>query len=71
MIIDKDQGAYLTQEDLSKILGSDVRTIRRDIYELKKQDIIVPTRGQQKDIGPTITHREKAVKLFLEGKEPL
>lgn len=67
----KDQETYLTQEDLSKILGSDVRTIRRDIYELKKQNIIVPTRGQQKDIGPTITHREKAVKLFLEGKEPL
>jgi DNA-binding NarL/FixJ family response regulator len=67
----KDQGAYLSQEDLSRLLNSDIRTIRRDIKELKKQGIIVPTRGQQKDIGPGITHREKAVKLFLEGKEPL
>lgn len=66
-----DQEAYLTQEDLSKILGHDVRTIRRDIRELKKEEIIVPTRGQQKDIGPGITHREKAVKLFLDGLEPL
>jgi len=67
----KDQGAYLTQEDLSKLLNSDIRTIRRDIKELKGEGIIVPTRGQQKDIGPGVTHREIAVKLFLEGKEPL
>lgn len=66
-----EQGAYLTQEDLSKILGSDVKTIRNDIKKLKEDGTIVPTRGQQKDIGPGVTHREKAVKLFLEGKEPL
>lgn len=66
-----EQGAYLTQEDLSRILGSDVKTVRNDIRKLKSEGITVPTRGQQKDIGPGITHREKAVKLFLEGKEPL
>lgn len=66
-----DQGAYLSQEDLSTILNADIRTIRRDIKELKMEGIIVPTRGQQKDIGPGVTHREIAVKLFLEGKEPL
>lgn len=67
----KDQGALITQEDLSKVLGVDVKTIRRDIAALKKQGIIVPTRGQQKDIGPGVTHRELAVRLFLEGSEPL
>lgn len=67
----KDQEAYLTQEDLSTLLNTDIRTIRRDIKVLKTEGIIVPTRGQQKDIGPGVTHREKAVKLFLEGKEPL
>ena len=66
-----EQGAYLTQEDLSRILGSDVKTVRNDIKKLKSEGVTVPTRGQQKDIGPGITHREKAVKLFLEGKEPL
>jgi DNA-binding CsgD family transcriptional regulator len=66
-----DQKACLTQEDLSRILNCNVRTIRRDINKIKKSGIIVPTRGQQKDIGPGITHREKAVQLFLEGKEPL
>ena len=67
----KDQQALLTQEDLAEILGTDVRTIRRDIQALRKQDICVPTRGQQKDIGPGVTHRVKAVLLFLQDKEPL
>ena len=67
----KDQQALLTQEDLAEILGSDVRTIRRDIQALNQQQICVPTRGQQKDIGPGVTHRVKAVLQFLQDKEPL
>lgn len=71
-----EQGALLTQEDLAHILGSDVKTIRSDIRRIREEGVIVPTRGQQKDIGPGITHREKAhrekaIRLFLEGKEPL
>jgi len=66
-----DQDVLLTQEDLSHILGSDVKTIRNDIKKLKDEGITVPTRGQQKDIGPGITHREKAIRLFLENKEPV
>lgn len=64
------QGGLLSQEDIARLLGHDVRTIRRDIAELKKRDIVVPTRGQQKDIGPGVTHREKAVELYLQGCEP-
>lgn len=67
----KDQQALLTQEDLAEILGTDVRTIRRDIQSLQQKDISVPTRGQQKDIGPGVTHRVKAISLFLDEKEPL
>ena len=67
-----DQGALLSQEDLAQILGADVRTIRRDIQMLRTQrGILAPTRGQQKDIGPGVTHRIKAVTLFLDGKQPL
>jgi len=67
----KDQGALLTQEDLAIILDTDVRTVRRDIQQLRKQNIFVPTRGQQKDIGPGVTHRVQAITLFLAEKEPL
>lgn len=67
----QEQKALLTQEDLAQILDTDVRTIRRDIHASRLEGIVVPTRGQQKDIGPGVTHRVKAVELFLQGKEPV
>ena len=67
----KTQEGYLTQEDLAEILMCDVRTIRRDIRDLKEIGIILPTRGQQKDIGPGVSHRAVAIRLWLEGKEPI
>lgn len=67
----KDQQALLTQEDLAEILDTDVRTIRRAIQALRNDEIMVPTRGQIKDIGPGVTHRVKAISLFLQEREPV
>ena len=67
----KEQNSLLTQEDLGELLGTDSRTIRRDIKELRQRNIVVPTRGQQKDIGPGVSHRELAIRMFIENKEPL
>jgi len=67
----REQGGLLTQEDLAEILSADVRTIRRDITDLREADgIYVATRGQVQDIGPGVSHRGIAVRLWLEGKEP-
>lgn len=67
----REQGGLLTQEDLAKYLMCSVRTIRRDIGALKELGIVIPTRGQQQDIGPTVSHRALAVEKWLEGKEPV
>jgi len=67
----REHNGLLTQEDLAKYLMSSVRSIRRDIEELKQRGVILPTRGQQQDIGPTVSHRAIAVKKWLEGKEPV
>jgi len=71
-IIDEayEQGGLLSQEDLSEILMCDARTVRRDIAELKQTGVVIPTRGVVKDIGPGVTHKALAVRLWLEGKEP-
>lgn len=67
-----DQGTLLTQEDLATLLDCDVKTIRNDIHKFeKKHNVIMATRGNKKDIGPGMTHREKAVELFLKGSDPL
>jgi hypothetical protein len=67
----REQGGLLTQEDLAALLDSDVRTIRRDIRQLREDGIVAATRGQQKDIGPGVSHRGLAIRHWLEGKEPV
>jgi DNA-binding CsgD family transcriptional regulator len=67
----REQGGLLTQEDLAAILDTDVRTVRRDIRDLDQAGVTVATRGQQKDIGPGVSHRGAAIRLWLEGKEPV
>ena len=66
----KDQGGLLTQEDLAKLLQCDSKTIQRLVKVLKQNDICLPTRGNQKDIGPGITHRELVIRKWIEGHEP-
>lgn len=67
----RDQNGLLSQEDLAQILTCDVRTVRRDIQTLRdNQGIHTPTRGQQKDIGPGVTHRTLAIEKWMQGKEP-
>jgi biotin operon repressor len=66
-----EQGGLLSQEDLAEILMCDVRTIRRDMESLRQRGMIVATRGQVRDIGPGVTHRGIAIRLWLEGKEPV
>jgi hypothetical protein len=67
-----DQGIHLTQEDLAyNIFGCGLRTIRRDTKSLRDKGIYVPTRGQQKDIGPGVSHKVLAVRMFIERKTDL
>ena len=66
----RDQGGLLSYEDLAfRLFNCGVRTIVRDVQALRRRDIEVPTRGQQRDIGPGQTHRVQAVRLYLQGLE--
>jgi hypothetical protein len=66
----RDQGGLLSYEDLAyRLLNCGVRTIVRDVRSFRQRDIEVPSRGQQQDIGPGLTHRVQAVRLYLQGLE--
>jgi hypothetical protein len=66
----RDQGGLLSYEDLAfRLLNCGVRTIVRDVQALRRRGIEVPSRGQQRDIGPGRTHRVQAVRLYLQGLE--
>lgn len=63
-----DQGGVLSQEDLSKYLSVSIRTIKRDISEIKKRGIEVITRGYLHNIGRGQTHKVKILGMYLDGK---
>ncbi len=64
-----DQGGLLIQEDLALLLTTSIRTIQRDMQEMRKQGIVVPTRGEIQDIGPTVSHKTQIIELYLKGYE--
>jgi DeoR/GlpR family transcriptional regulator of sugar metabolism len=55
------QGALLTVEDLGYLLTSSPATIKRDLAVLRDEGESVPTRGQVRDIGPSLSHKATVV----------
>ena len=63
-----EQKGILSQEDLSRYLSCSVRTIKRDIKEIKSRGIEVITRGVLHNIGRGQTHKVKIIGMYLDGK---
>ncbi len=61
-----EQGARLTQEDFVRLLGIDLRTVRRIIRQLRQKSVYVPTRGYSQDIGRGTSHKAVAVRMYLQ-----
>jgi len=61
-----DQGGVLTQEDLARALGVDVRTIRRDVRALKAEGQRIDTRAQLKGVGRGQSHKVRLLQLWLD-----
>jgi hypothetical protein len=64
------QGAVLSHEDLSLLLGVEISTIRRMVRVLADEGERPPTRGSVQDIGPTVSHKEQVLRLYFRGLLP-
>jgi hypothetical protein len=64
------QGAALSHEDLSLLLGIEASSIRRIVADCTKEGSPPPTRGLLADIGPTLSHKEQIVSLYFRGFLP-
>jgi DNA-binding CsgD family transcriptional regulator len=62
-----EQGAVLSIEDLADLLRLSVATVKRSKQALAAAGTPIKTRGDVADIGPALTHRDRIVKLFLQG----
>jgi hypothetical protein len=65
-----EQNVLLSHEDFAyKILHCGLRTIARDVKYFKERNIFVPTRGQQMDIGPAVSHKVLAIEQLILRKD--
>ena len=65
------QGAVLSHEDLSLLLGVDGSTVGRMVRSLAEHGHErPPTRGLVEDIGPTVSHKEEVLQLYFQGLLP-
>jgi hypothetical protein len=62
-----EQGALLTHEDLACLLSTSLATVKRDVRALRQRGLLVPTRGQIKDIGKGVSHKRQIVQDYLAG----
>lgn len=62
-----DQGALLTQLDLSILLGLCDSVISKYVNEIQKEGQLLPTRGNIHDLSGAITHKREIITLYLEG----
>jgi biotin operon repressor len=63
-----EQGVVFSTEDLGRMLGISVRTVKRDVQRLRKEGCEVQTRGYYEGIGRAISHKARIVELYLQGK---
>ena len=62
-----EQGAALTVEDQAWLLRLSPATVKRYRRQIRKRGAPFPLRGDLSDAGPSTTHRDQIVKLFLLG----
>ena len=62
-----DQGGVLSYEDIAFILTCSVVTIKRDMGQMRKKGIILPSRGWRHEMGRGQTHKTQILELYLSG----
>jgi len=64
------QGAVLSHEDLTLLIGVESSTVRRMVRACAEEGEQPPTRGLVEDIGPTVSHKEQVLRLYFRGLLP-
>ena len=63
-----EQGVVFSTEDLARVLGVSIRTVKRDVKQLRTEGTLVQTRGYVQGIGRAVSHKAKIVELYLQGE---
>jgi biotin operon repressor len=63
-----EQGVVFSTEDLGRMLGISIRTVKRDVRRLRVEGCEVQTRGYYEGIGRAISHKARIVEMYLQGR---
>jgi hypothetical protein len=62
-----DQGGVLSYEDIAFILTTSIVTIKRDMSQMRRQGLVLPSRGWRQEMGRGQTHKTQILDLYLSG----
>lgn len=62
-----DQGGVLSYEDVAFLLTTSVVTIKRDTSRMRKQGIILPSRGWRQQMGRGQSHKTQILDMYFHG----
>jgi hypothetical protein len=62
-----DQGGVLSYEDIAFALTTSVVTVKRDLSQIRRQGVVIPSRGWRHELGRGQTHKTQILDLYLSG----
>lgn len=62
-----EQGALLSYEDIAFLLTTSVVTVKRDVAQIKRTGLVIPSRGWRHQMGRGQTHKTQILDLYLSG----
>jgi transposase len=62
-----EQGGVLSYEDLAFILTTSVVTVKRDMSQMRRTGIVLPSRGWRHEMGRGQTHKTQILDMYLSG----
>jgi hypothetical protein len=61
------QGGALSQEDLSCLMGTSLRSIKRIFAHYRQVGAPLPSRGELQDIGRGVSHKVPVIRRYIQG----
>jgi hypothetical protein len=64
-----EQGALLSYEDIAFLLTTSIVTIKRDVAQIRRKGLVIPSRGWRHQMGRGQTHKTQILELYLSGHQ--
>ena len=67
MVAGTTETCLVETQDLAMIITTSPSTVKRDIYFLRQQGMLIMTRGMKHDMGPGFSHKTIILDLYFKN----